>query len=155
NIYITEYSDSTHNASGGFSDFPFPLNGITADKAAWAYQNLLVPLNATIQGDADMLGWHYVGGIDAPDLTHGISSGDNRWFDTLNDSFVNEFDWHGVVHPNWYGQFAIANSLVSRVHFSSIQGQVFVDLNANGAKDPGEDQGLGGWTVYLDDNNDG
>jgi subtilisin-like proprotein convertase family protein len=155
NICITEYSDPTHDASGGFSDFTFPLSGITADKAAWAYQNLLVPLNATIQRDADLLGWHYVGGIDAQDLTHGISSGGNRWLDTLNDSYVNEFDWHGVVHPNYYGQFAIANSLVSSVHFASIQGQVFIDLNANGVKDRGEDQGLGGWTVYLDNNNDG
>ncbi len=36
----------------------------------------------------------------------------------------------------------------------TISGQLFSDLNANGAKDSGE-PGLSGWTVFLDSNNNG
>ena len=36
-----------------------------------------------------------------------------------------------------------------------ISGHVFTDVNANGVQDPGEAQGLGGFTVYLDSNHDG
>src|SRR5579884_1176015 len=41
-----------------------------------------------------------------------------------------------------------------RVLLSAISGQVYNDVNANGAPDPGE-PGLGQWTVYLDQNNNG
>ena len=41
-----------------------------------------------------------------------------------------------------------------RVLLSAISGQVFNDLNSNGVKDPGEGT-LPGWTLYVDQNNNG
>jgi hypothetical protein len=157
NTYITEYADPTHDASGGYSSFPLALGGITAQKAQWAHDNVLLPLNQEIQQQAQRFGWHYIGGIDDAFTTHGVSAGDQRWFNTVEDSFAIEGVYNGTVHPNYAGWQAEGQLVKQQILTggTSIQGTVFDDLDRSGVLAPAEDRRLTGWTVYLDLNHDG
>src|SRR5262249_25663136 len=44
---------------------------------------------------------------------------------------------------------------IGNFRFMNLSGEVFRDTNGNGMKDGEEEPGLGGWTVFLDLNNDG
>jgi hypothetical protein len=171
NIYITEYADPTHDANGGYSDFPGRLAGldgipgINAERAQWAHDNVLVPLNQAVQEAAQQFGWNYIGGIDNVFATHGVSAGDQRWFNSIEDSSTIQGPINagtilattGTLHPNYLGQQAIAQQIAQRILTggSSIQGTIFDDLNRSGVLAPAKDPRLPGWTVYLDLNHDG
>ena len=73
---------------------------------------------------------------------HDIASGNNGFTAALGYDLVT-----GLGTPR---VGAVVGGLVG----SSISGTVFADTNSNGADDPGEN-GLSGWTVFDDLNNDG
>ena len=74
----------------------------------------------------------------------------------VNPSFATAFNETPVV--NFNGPPLTANELVLinsvTVVTSSIEGVKFEDLNANGTQEPGEN-GLAGWTIYADANDNG
>src|SRR4030095_2619157 len=47
-----------------------------------------------------------------------------------------------------------SETLESRVMLATVHGVKFEDVDADGVRDPGE-PGLGGWTIYADDNQNG
>jgi hypothetical protein len=91
NVFITEYFDPTHNSNGQFADGALgdiiPGLRITADAAAFGYNQVEVPLNNAIQAAAARHGWHFVGGISAAFLDHGATAADgDRWVNTDDES---------------------------------------------------------------------
>jgi len=58
-----------------------------------------------------------------------------------------------IVTPE-AGQAYVGGLAIRPAQNGSIQGQKWNDLNGDGIKDPGE-PGLGGWTIFLDENDNG
>jgi len=60
-VFITEYFDPTRDSEGFFC----------LGETEWAYDQIVVPLNAALKSAALRHGWHYVGGIAERFRTHG------------------------------------------------------------------------------------
>lgn len=71
-VFITEYFDLTRGGDGEFcADLASPIPGASFEEMQWAYEKVVVPLNAAVQAAAQAHGWHYVGGIAEAFRTHG------------------------------------------------------------------------------------
>ncbi|MEP6743818.1 MAG: fibronectin type III domain-containing protein, partial [bacterium] len=109
NVYVTEYPDPTHDASGNFCDsLPFPdFVGLTGAEARWAAQTVVAGLNKAIENlvkDANRRSpkttWHMIRGISSQYANHGICSDanyvrgrpQNRFVNTLGDSLLLQSD---------------------------------------------------------------
>ena len=152
NVYLTEYPDPTHNENGEFARFPgflggihhLPL-GISGSEAEWLHDHVVERLNSTIHSAvaeinhniyADQPAWVCVDGIAEEFDTHGISAGNQRWFQTLEDSIHKQGpifnDWEryfkvlelgqevlgqtkGTLHPNKDGHQAIMRHVLDFV----------------------------------------
>jgi len=91
-VYLTEYPDPTVNAQGRYARPPGLLNGLLVREARWASEYVIAKLNETVRGAADEHGWTFVDGVGpqfrGPGYGHGLAAGSERWFNTLEDSFV-------------------------------------------------------------------
>jgi lysophospholipase L1-like esterase len=77
-VFITEYFDLTRGSDGAFcGTFPGPVPGASAAEMEWAYEKIVVPLNAAVQAAAAAHGWHYVGGIAESFANHGYCADRN------------------------------------------------------------------------------
>ncbi len=109
------------------------------------------------------------GTFAAPTTVSAVASGYALVADDLNGNgwadlaVVNLFHNNVTVVPNTGGAQGVsvtANTITANINFGStrtlgdITGTKFNDLNANGVQDVGE-PGLEGWTIYLDENNNG
>ena len=122
-IYVTEYPDATRDSNGatcnpliGYLDgrpFGYAVRGmITHTEAAQAENEVLQPVNRTLQAAATTFGWHLVSGIASASLTHGLCSG-RPWFVGAIESLIGQHDVLGTLHPNAQGQQATANAVVA------------------------------------------
>jgi len=110
-VLITEYFDPTRDAEGAFCRRGLLLSHRSTMR--WAYEGLLVPLNAEIAAAAERNGWREVGGIAADFADHGYCAGRaERWVVTLPESLLHQGDQLGTFHPSPPGQAAIARNLV-------------------------------------------
>jgi len=93
-VYLTEYPDPTVNAQGRYARPPGLLNGLLVREAQWASEYVIAKLNETLRGAADRHGWTLVDGVGprfrGPGYGHGLAAGSERWFNTLEDSFVRQ-----------------------------------------------------------------
>jgi hypothetical protein len=138
-VYFTEYPDPTHKANGidfakmqfgtcfsrpgssGPTDCVEPDSAvITSEESQCAYQNLLQPLNYTIQ--QKVLGefkWNYIDGIMELFKKHGYGvdndNGNTRWFVRCVESWKRQWNDKGALHPNKVGHKAIADRLFTEI----------------------------------------
>jgi hypothetical protein len=131
-IFLTEYPDPTRSALGDFCGRQSHklLGLIGYQSAKWASLNVLFELNRAVRAAASAIpGGVYVGGIADQFRTHGECAGEQRWFNTINDSYAlqgplpginplvdqvklaNNIVSKGGVHPNEKGHQIYANAL--------------------------------------------
>jgi hypothetical protein len=79
---------------------------ISGPRLAWAYQNIIVPLNQTVHDGAIGGGWTFVGGINTTTPfadgfdNHGLCAPD-RWSRQYDESKVIQGNKDGAFHPNY------------------------------------------------------
>ena len=105
-VYVTQYFDSTHQADGKtfcnpLIDTPGPLDFDQAE-AKYAYERILVPLNAHVAKAANTHKWRLVSGSQQRFAKHGYCSGDN-WIVGLVESLTNQGNQNGTLHANVKG----------------------------------------------------
>ena len=106
-VYLTEYFDSLRDDVGAFCDAI--ARGMDAEEARWAYERVLVPLNAEVRRAAGAHGWRFVGGAQGRFHDHGYCAGDESWIVTLSESLLNQGDIQGTLHPNREGHEQLAS----------------------------------------------
>lgn len=112
NVFLTENADAWIGENGQYCTIRgFPLGtAIQRDGVRWLHQNLLQPLNATGRSIARTLGWIYVDGIADPFRGHGYCAAD-PWIVTYPESWAQQGDDRGTLHPNRQGHRLIANRI--------------------------------------------
>lgn len=119
-VYITQYPDLTKDDSGAYcggidpSDPVGGTPGFTQDEMEWADREFLSVGNDAVRSAALEHGWSLVDGIYPKFREHGYCADDN-WIEQLNESFLIQGTYHGMVHPNWFGHPAIASELLAAV----------------------------------------
>lgn len=127
-IYITEYSnpflEEDGSFCGDFDDFFTPsgdllgiaMRFISSQESQFLHNHFLGPLNNTLKTFAGQhTGWRFVAGVHDTFGPHGFCNGaDQRWINTLGDSFVRQGDHKGVAHPNTTGHKAYADSIIAQ-----------------------------------------
>ncbi len=125
-VYASEYFDPTRADNGDFCqkmvfDRPGAVNGeILYGEAWWAYHQVVTPLNNEIRAAAQRhsgKNWRFVGGVTAPFQTHGYCSG-SRWINTSSDSFAQQTNQDGTMHPNRLGHDAYGTVLTATLRAS-------------------------------------
>ena len=139
NVLVVEYPDPTTGILGIHCGIPFTNPGFYGfeswefGESIWASREVVQPLNAALAAAvrranhmaAGKRRWHFVqglSGLNGSYFTRGFCTGfpspnwfawfHGRWINTLVDSYVNQVDYRGAMHPNEYGQQAIAVALV-------------------------------------------
>ena len=82
---------------------------------------MLRPLNATERSIARTLGWIYVDGIANPFQGHGYCAADT-WFVTYPESWAQQGDDRGTLHPNRQGHRLIARRISEVVRKTLVRG---------------------------------
>lgn len=135
-VYIGEYFDPTHDQYGNICS-DMILEGAAADQyailgyttledgdinstdAAWAYNDVILPLNAAVQSAANAYGWNYVGGIASQFATHGYCIAailNQRWIRHYGESKTDQGNIDGTMHPNIYGQAVYSQAFSSAMY---------------------------------------
>ena len=107
-VYWTEYPNATEDDDGSVCQFDAfdplaTLPGVSQDEGTWVRDTMTPSMNTVIHAAADFVGWTYVGGIFDAFHKHGYCA-DDHWFNRLQESFVNQLNEKGAVHPNASGQ---------------------------------------------------
>lgn len=119
-VFITQYFDPTHDASGtGYCD---PLIGnplgatgsFTSAEAKWASTRLLAPLNAAIARAARVHHWNLVSGAAQGFQPHGYCSPDT-WIVQVSGSKLSQGDLNGGLHANLAGNRFDAGLVVAKL----------------------------------------
>lgn len=116
-IYISEYFDPTHNATGASCETLF--GAIDANEVEQARTRILAPLNRAVATAASQNHWHLVDGIAASFGRHGYCAGRQAWVNTLGDSLRNlggiAGRHRGTLHPNSSGHEVIGTLLAAEL----------------------------------------
>jgi len=103
-VYITEYPGVTRDDAGDYcqANFVTVIPGWSASELEWADTVVTKQINQTVSQAAQDAGWSFIGGIYAGFLTHGLCAEDH-WVVRLHESFVDQGEPFGAVHPNHEG----------------------------------------------------
>ena len=82
------------------------------EEAQWAADNVQQPLAAIQAKSARLLGWGYVDGVFEAFRTHGYPA-DDSFFNSAAESFLQQGDHQGTIHPNVEGQAVIGDLLLA------------------------------------------
>jgi hypothetical protein len=114
-VFVTEYPDPTHDQNGNTCEIvlqgasPIGTNvDIGVDDVRWASQHVIANLNLALSSAAAALGWHYIGNISSAFNTSGYCALPLHRIINYNESFAELQRQDGTLHPNVYGQTAIA-----------------------------------------------
>lgn len=142
-VYVTEYFDSTRDASGNFCDplievsttslrpftalvgHPF-LRALAAAatsvtlhfdraEAQWAHDRVLARLNQQVRAAASKHGWGLVAGVADAFRNRGYCAGDGAWVIGLFESLERQHDHNGTLHANPRGNTETAKLAVKVV----------------------------------------
>lgn len=126
-VYLTEYPNVLKRKDGefcgGFDDLFIPtgdlagiaMRFVSQQEAEFLLENYIRPLNDQLLAAATRHGWRFVAGPEDTFAPHGFCNTDNqRWVNTLGDSFARQGNHTGTVHPNINGHRAYADSLIRR-----------------------------------------
>jgi hypothetical protein len=127
--YIDEYPDSVHVDSNDICyeiDLEGAVAGVvdaTIDQAdlTWAagfIGRLDQSLQTFVSGTP---GWSFVGGIQSAYITHGYCMPDH-WVIHYDESFANQGDKYGTMHPNGEGQNGTATQILGALLANGIGG---------------------------------
>ncbi|WP_336364754.1 SGNH/GDSL hydrolase family protein [Halalkalicoccus salilacus] len=127
-VFITEYptahfdrdDGAVDGGCGAFNlDLPERITGIPSvvlprisKSDAKQIKRLGVKLNEAVEKAADRHGWTYVDGIEEGFEGHGYCS-DDRYFVTVSESYRNQRDIQGTMHPNRRGQRVYADRIAA------------------------------------------
>lgn len=103
---IVEYFDPLRDETGATCAAALPH--VDRREAAWAEQNILVPLNAAIHAAAARHGWQVVGGVAEAFRRHGLCARPGSWITDPFSSGAAELALTGTLHPNGDGHVATA-----------------------------------------------
>lgn len=117
-IFITEYPDPGRTGPNSWGSIDLAPGLSISKNVAQTFitPDIVTPLNAAIGKAAETYGWTYVGGISAAFVGHAYSQPPPgvSYFVTLGQSWVDQADIVGTLHPNQAGhKDAIANILWS------------------------------------------
>jgi hypothetical protein len=120
-VYITEYFDPTHDASGNYPDTAenllCTLGSMTAASWQWSHDDVVVPLNNAVSAAAAAHGWQFVGGIASQFLDHGFCAwpqGEN-WVVGLDSPEI-QGDISGTAHENHAGDAVYRDALATSIY---------------------------------------
>lgn len=105
-IYVTQYFDSTHGDDG--KTFCKPLidgpgsRDFDQAEAKYAYERILVPLNAHVAAAAKRHKWGVLSGSQRRFAEHGYCSS-NPWIVSLTESISKQGNQNGTLHANVKG----------------------------------------------------
>ncbi|MBD1829144.1 DUF4347 domain-containing protein [Microcoleus sp. FACHB-61] len=145
----TKFTDLTGN---GFSPDDTPLNGTTVRLFKDTNNNSTLDI-----GDAEIASPQVTGTPPAAAGTYSFTNvGSGRHFVTEDVSA----GFSPTAGPAFYTINPVSGTPITEQNFGNFQlgkigGIKFNDLNKNGTQDLPAEQPLGGWTIYLDANNNG
>ncbi|MBI5284542.1 MAG: hypothetical protein HY874_05555 [Chloroflexi bacterium] len=122
-VYISEYPNATEDDDGTHCPDVDPLKnlpGMTLAEGTWADNTVtqglddMVRLNAIGDGDYPGEGWNLVDGVYDAFATHGYCA-DDHWFVRVDETFRNQFNHVGMVHPNGKGQHAYRDLILPKI----------------------------------------
>jgi hypothetical protein len=116
-VYITEYFDPTHDASGNYDTGACTFGAMTAASWQWSHDSVVVPLNHNVAQAAAAHGWTFVGGIADQFRDHGFCAwpqGQN-WVVAL-DSLTTQGDIDGTAHANHPGQEVYRTAITDAIY---------------------------------------
>jgi hypothetical protein len=120
NFFIGEYQDPVHGSDQlpchivfHGAGFGFIDGDISPKEASWAYGNVVLPLQSTIQRSANEWGWHVISYTDAF-AEHGYCASDS-WIRTFEDSKRDQGDEDGTLHPNGAGHSFMGGRIADAV----------------------------------------
>ncbi len=112
-VLVTEYPDPTRDKNGQFCGAdPLSYGGcwgpveLTNGKPEFefAYNNVLTAMNNMIKSKVQSFPrWTFVTGLMAASRLHGLCNCDQPYFNTIGDSFLEQADPYGTMHPNRTG----------------------------------------------------
>lgn len=111
-VLINEYPDPTHKENGGIC--PSMVAGsIDGKETKWA-ATVSPRLSERVAAAADKHGWTYVDGVRERILSHGECTTDH-WFVQLHESFFNQGNQSGAMHPNADGHTQIKEAFLEKL----------------------------------------
>lgn len=102
----------------GFGWIALPVGASTSEvslgETMFAFNNILVPLNLTLQAAAQAEGVDFVDELAAVTRDHGVCAS-TPWFHGFRSSFENQGDPMGVLHPNTEGHMAMSFTIEAKL----------------------------------------
>jgi hypothetical protein len=121
NVFLLEYPDATKDDDGAYCSAEFTVGGITQTEWQWAFENMMMPLNARGAEAANLHGWHRIGGLSDAFTNHGICA-DDTWSTDFVDSYIRQGEVKGAFHPNVIGHGVYAAYIYSALRSHLIDG---------------------------------
>ena len=113
--YLTEYPDNPFGSPSGEPSRGCGLTrGVKTPEAAWLHDQAVI-LNRALEAESVRRDFTYVGGIAERFSNRGYCASDT-YFVAINQSFLNQGDKSGAMHPTRAGHTAIAEQVVDAMH---------------------------------------
>jgi lysophospholipase L1-like esterase len=113
-VYLMEYMDPLHDQNGTICSTGSLGVGINGTEAQWLFTDFLGPLDASASSAASAHAWRFVGGPLASFARHGYCS-TTGWITTFQQSFNQQGNVDGTLHPNATGHVALAQHLTAAI----------------------------------------
>ncbi len=107
-MYISEYPNATQNDDLSHCPDVFPQNnlpGLSLSETVFADNIVTHGLDDMVALNAADEGWNFIGGVYDAYAGHGYCA-DDHWITRFDETFLNQGNHTGVVHPNPSGQAA-------------------------------------------------
>jgi hypothetical protein len=113
-LFLSQYVDAVRHDTGrycdwatdGLSTIPF----FSSTEARWVNETVSPELTANIQAATTTHGWKFVGGIFDGFTNHGYCA-DDHYMVRLEEAFLTEASYTGMVHPNNKGYTVYGNQI--------------------------------------------
>ena len=116
-VYLSEYVDAVRGDDGTFCDSGTmgldAIPGMSAVESAYVDSGISPTLSGAIEAATQAHGWTFVDGIYAGFTNHGYCA-DDHYMVRLQETFLVEGRFHGMVHPNTAGYQVYANHILSK-----------------------------------------
>ena len=117
-VFISEYVDAVKDDAGALCDYASmglrSLPGLTGAESSYVDSNVVPALAGAIQDAASTHGWTFVDGIYSGFTNHGYCA-DDHYVVRLEETFLIEGRYQGMVHPNEKGHEVYANAIYNKV----------------------------------------
>jgi PKD repeat protein len=115
-IFLSQYVDAVKNDVGSLCDWDTmsldSIPGLSAVESAYIDSTIVPRLTDAIEQATVTHGWTYVDGVYDGFTNHGYCA-DEHYIVRLQETFLSEGRFHGMVHPNSWGYDVYANSILT------------------------------------------